>query len=418
MTKKLVISFAPLLAIVAFAVMPAAAQAVPHWTVNGALATSEHTQITSWGTVTFRVVKGGTGAVTCKKADAGDIWNPVGGGAGLDSTVLFAYYECEGEGVCPVGDTLKVTSSALPWASELIEVAGVIRDETKAMHVAIECYEPGGKLAGSTSFVGSLKPRVVHGSSALHPGFEEFDPGSGELEVEGSKGAVTSKGEGEDKMLGFTEQELINAKPGPPPPPVKWWVEGKVLVGSEAIAEETKVVVPFKLELHAEGGKGPGFTILCKKVKVKGGAIEAPNVRTEKAVIYEECGVEGSPNNEDCVVETTETKPLKANLEGSAPAIKLKFEPTAGPLAEIAAYEVKQAPAKPACGVTLGKYTASGTMICNYNGVEAEKTEHALEFTAGSGSKVTASGPGVSGEAGFVVTDEVKLASGKMWSAF
>jgi hypothetical protein len=57
-----------------------------------------------------------------------------------------------------------------------------------------------------------LKPKVLHGTSATHPGFEEFEPGSGELEVEGSGGSVTVQLEGEDKQLGFSEQELINAK--------------------------------------------------------------------------------------------------------------------------------------------------------------------------------------------------------------
>jgi hypothetical protein len=46
----------------------------------------------------------------------------------------------------------------------------------------------------------------------LHPGFLEFDAGSGCLEVEGSGGTVQSQTEGELRFLGYEEQELINSK--------------------------------------------------------------------------------------------------------------------------------------------------------------------------------------------------------------
>jgi hypothetical protein len=198
-----------------FSATVTAGPCTPHWYVNGVLAGPERTQTMSWGTITARTVKGGVpGAfVTCKKSDAGNVWNPVGGGAGQDNTVLFDLYECEGEKICPAGATaIKVTSSRLPWMTELIEPSpGVIRDETRLMRMTIECEE-GGKVVASIPFVGSLKPKVLHGTSATHPGFEEFEPGSGELEVEGSGGSVTVQLEGEDKQLGFSEQELINAK--------------------------------------------------------------------------------------------------------------------------------------------------------------------------------------------------------------
>jgi hypothetical protein len=187
----------------------------PHWYSNNVLVSAEPTQTISWGRITLSVVKGGVPGsfATCKKSDAGNVWNPVGGGAGQDNTVLFDLYECEGEKICPPGTTsIKGTSSRLPWATELIEPSpGVIRDETKMMRMTIECEE-AGKVVASIPFIGSLKPKVLHGTSALHPGYEEFEPASGELEVEGSGGTITVALEGVDKQQGFVEQELINAK--------------------------------------------------------------------------------------------------------------------------------------------------------------------------------------------------------------
>ncbi len=211
-----------------------------------------------------------------------------------------------------------------------------------------------------------------------------------------------------------TESVTETVKPGleikteEPPAVPKWWVEGKLLVGSEAIAETTTMVEPFKLELHGEGGSN-SFTIRCAVVKVKGGAIEAPSARSEKALVYEGCEVEGKP---ECAVGTTTSKPLKAKLEGSSGAETLKFEPE-NAKKEIAKWHVTQVAGKPACG-QVGFYEADGTMICGYPAVELESAEHPLEFTASSGSKVEVAGQ----PAGFIVTYEVHLASNKLWSAF
>jgi hypothetical protein len=179
---------------------------------------------------------------------------------------------------------------------------------------------------------------------------------------------------------------------------LEWWVEGKPLKTTEGIAEETKVTAPFKLEAT---GKSGSFVIQCSKLSVEKGVIESPNKRSEKAIVFGECIAVGKPT---CTVATTKSEPLVAKLEGSPGAIKLNFAPKTG--TEIATYKVT------GCAVE-GSYSATGVMICNYEGVEAESKEHALEFTATSGSKVEIGGS----NAHFAGTDEVHLASKKLWSA-
>jgi len=60
--------------------------------------------------------------------------------------------------------------------------------------------------------VGSYAPTVHRGTSATHPTFLEFGATSGALEAEGSAGAVQARVEGELKVLGYEEQELIAAR--------------------------------------------------------------------------------------------------------------------------------------------------------------------------------------------------------------
>jgi hypothetical protein len=203
----------------------------------------------------------------------------------------------------------------------------------------------------------------------------------------------------------ITNEEALEIRFAPTPP--RWWVEGKLLVGSEAIAETTNVTTPFELSMTGKDIVEP-FTIQCTGVRIKSGIIEAPGSRSEQAVVYEGCSVPGKPT---CTVGTTETKPLKATLEGAPGATKLKFEPQSGN--EIATYHVT------GCAV-VGSYQANGVMICKYSGVEVESLEHPLEFTAASKSKVKFqfNGKPMETAAPFTGTDKVHLASGKLWSAF
>jgi hypothetical protein len=199
-----------------------------------------------------------------------------------------------------------------------------------------------------------------------------------------------------------------------------WWVERKLLVGTEPIAEETKVTVPLKLTFTVNKGS-KAVEIECKKEKINNGLIEAPNSRSEEAEIFERCEVVGEDTV--CTVASTEpesppgtitTKALEAKLEGTREAEKLKFVPRSG--ASIAVFEIKGT----SCAEGNSTFKIVGDMICNYEKVGLEKIEHPLEFTATSGSKVRVEeiSPEPSSVAAvFEVTDKVHLTSGMPWSA-
>jgi hypothetical protein len=147
-----------------------------------------------------------TVVVTCKKSDAGNIWNSETG-QGLDETVLFDLYECSSE-TCP---DPTVTASRLPWQSTLEESprgSGVIRDHTMGMLLSIECQAGKEEGAFSETFTGELSPRWRNGSKTTGSSYDEFGEGSGALSGEpGNQLTVT----GDDYMAGFEKGELITA---------------------------------------------------------------------------------------------------------------------------------------------------------------------------------------------------------------
>jgi hypothetical protein len=219
MSQKLLIGLALVLAVAAFAVVPVAAQAAPHYYSNGTLNSSEPRQVTAWGTFALTLTTGsGTGnSAACRAAVAGFVDNPVGGGAGGGATHLFATYDCFNEKICIVGATPVVVPENLPWTNLLTEeVTGTIRQETKGVKLTVECVKNKVIESGGGIFVPNgekgPRPKFVNGTSATHPSFLEFDAGAGELEREGSGGAQGAKIEAEFKTLGLEEQELIKVK--------------------------------------------------------------------------------------------------------------------------------------------------------------------------------------------------------------
>ncbi|HUH80950.1 MAG TPA: hypothetical protein VLZ06_06450 [Solirubrobacteraceae bacterium] len=157
---------------------------------------TEKEQTISWGKLTFTTP---VGPVTCKKSDAGNIWNPKKGN-GLDETVLFDLYECSAE-ECPKG--VEVTASGLPWNTELEEVSGVIRDKMTGVALSVDCE---GRVF---NFAGELTPKVVKATKKT-PGIDEFDAGSGGLQSTEGTG-FELKVAGKDNMAGFLNLEPIGA---------------------------------------------------------------------------------------------------------------------------------------------------------------------------------------------------------------
>ena len=75
MNKKFFAGLVPLLAITAFAVMPAAAQAEPHWYKKNVLVGPLPVTVATSGSLTFSAL--GT-SIKCKVSDTEEIWNPAG----------------------------------------------------------------------------------------------------------------------------------------------------------------------------------------------------------------------------------------------------------------------------------------------------------------------------------------------------
>jgi hypothetical protein len=207
MFRKLMMSLTPMLAMVAFAVIPAVAQgAVWQHCLNvggtGGFATHKCTgeegvgpwnwvtipenpqtkeQVKSHGALTFNV-PAASQKITCQSRDRGFIWNE--GGVGHDEVTEFVNTKCVGNPTC---SPVAVVAKGLPWKTELFLEGVTIRDRITGVAVEVSC----NVLTGI--FKGTLTPAIntTNGSA-------EFGAGSGELEEpkKGLKGVV----EGTDEV--------------------------------------------------------------------------------------------------------------------------------------------------------------------------------------------------------------------------
>ena len=174
MRRRFLISFAPLLAVVALAVAPAIAQAAPHWYLGSTpLKEGKKMTVKTRGTLVFSI-PGTTIQVTCAVTDVDVLLNPTGGGAGTDSMKVFKLSGC-GPNPCPVNSAgvqgaLQVTALKLPWATKLVEIPP-IADEISGIELVFSCKKTGVLITVS----GTLFPWVNPG------GFLEFTTATGTL---------------------------------------------------------------------------------------------------------------------------------------------------------------------------------------------------------------------------------------------
>jgi hypothetical protein len=195
MKAKLFASLAPLLAIAAFAVVPAAAQAEPHWYKKLALIGTAPVTTTTSGTLTLNAL-GST--IVCKLSDAEEIWNPTGG-PGVDLVTSFVLSPCKNKvasPVCPKG-SITVKAEALPWPSRLVSTpppSSVIRDEIVGVKLLVGCAGSSGTVGDE--FTGTLSPEVGNGVLVFGGpgGGTLFDPGANPLTVTGKDKIVAPKG--------------------------------------------------------------------------------------------------------------------------------------------------------------------------------------------------------------------------------
>ena len=222
MSKKLLFSLAPLLAVAAFALAPAVAQAAPKWEICKHEAAATHkfsdsecqkevantgfwewvaipngvaneVQVVTFGKLTLHASNGIE--ITCKKVDAGNIWNLAAGG--FDNIEVFVNYECKSS-QCVT--TLSVTAKGLPWSSEV--VAGPV-DKIKGIEITVDCE------TAALTFKGELSPKIVNGTET-EPTVDEFTAATGELEEPLTKLKATVVGK--DRILGFAHGEPVRVK--------------------------------------------------------------------------------------------------------------------------------------------------------------------------------------------------------------
>jgi hypothetical protein len=190
MSKRLYATLLPLVAVAAVAIVPAAAQAAPHFYKEGTRLpfTEAKTQVVSWGKLKLTASNGIV--IECKVIDAGNVWNTVLAANGKDNLEVFQNYECS-SAQCA---TVSIVTGKLPYETELTEVvSGTIRDSVKVTELVVTCS------GSSLTFSGTLEPTNLEFTGAT----------SGTLT---GTGGVTATVEGKDKILGFVEQELITAK--------------------------------------------------------------------------------------------------------------------------------------------------------------------------------------------------------------
>jgi hypothetical protein len=222
------LSLAPLLVIAALVVMPAAAQAAPHFYSNKVILPEESGEpgaegkdIISWGTLTLQTKT--VGVITCLNEFAGDAYNPVGGGAGEGKIDGYVAYDCKNE-LCESAFASKqeIIPEGLEkfgeWETKLTEaVVGQPRLKTgnstlnspTQIKFLIKC-PPAGLGEINTKSKGELNPLVQNGTSiGLAPSKVVFDAASGELEIANVK---EGKAEGSLKVMGYEGSELISSK--------------------------------------------------------------------------------------------------------------------------------------------------------------------------------------------------------------
>jgi hypothetical protein len=255
MSKKLLTSITPLLALAAFAAMPVAAQAVTqHWYKDGAkLEAAISEPIVTFGGETNLSQTSAIGEINCRQVGGGSVENPTGGGAGTGRVDSVDFFECkapqceaevkskfgvEGRGTATTQNLPAATQepSAVGWRNELEEstVGGVtsVREKIGEPFVSFKTPSPPGMIRATIGcevaasktplvtavFEGELKPEIgvakssnLNGTSAAGPSLARFNAAStgalhSEVAGEGTNTGIT-------KFLGYFHQDIITVKP-------------------------------------------------------------------------------------------------------------------------------------------------------------------------------------------------------------
>lgn len=170
MSRKLLIGLVPILAMLA--VMPAAAQATPHYYRNAVLIPQgERVPILEWGKLRLTLEPPLASSMTCETVSGGYVENPVGGGPGTGATLRLGAWNCEGTLTeCPSGEVeiegkqyekefeLIFPPQSFPWPTVLEEPEPtVVRTNTTGVVMKAACmaHEPSRSAAGEGGSTGA-----------------------------------------------------------------------------------------------------------------------------------------------------------------------------------------------------------------------------------------------------------------------
>jgi hypothetical protein len=241
MNRKFLIRLAPLLAIAAFAVVPAAAQGAKYFKAGSEIPLGEHVPTLAWGTLTLTPEPPVAKPTVCENVVGAYVTNSATIGEG--ATLNFATYNCANV-ECPAGKVkigegefekeFAVVATQLPWPSTLIEEEGIRVDSTN-VKVSLGCIahslsntsppgkttagEPGAQesfyLAAPTTCITNgpefvQRPLAVNGKNTTVTSKLEFDAKAGSLSCAG--GAVKGKTAGKLKVAAYKESEVIASK--------------------------------------------------------------------------------------------------------------------------------------------------------------------------------------------------------------
>jgi hypothetical protein len=219
MNMKRFLGFVPLLAVVAFVMIPAAAQAEPHQYKNGEITPpGEKVPQIAWGTLQLENIN--VGLIECKNIFAGTGQNPVGGGAAEGELEAYSTFGCKSVSCEAAGKAVEVFPLGLnnpklgAWEIHTVEnpagtfklkVGNKLAANAKQIKFKIVCT---GVI--NVEFHGELFPNTKNGTSiGASPSKVEFKGAtSGELESELGTGTV----KGNLKQMGYEGQDLLTVK--------------------------------------------------------------------------------------------------------------------------------------------------------------------------------------------------------------
>jgi hypothetical protein len=202
---------ASLLAIAAFVVAPAAAQALePHWYANGVFIKEAEVvkPVTLTTNITF-AVKGEGKAYSTKCAFKGSesVTNPTGAGAGTDEFTEFALTKCKlAKSTTPPCGTFSTPEIIVkvPMATKLATAPkGVILDNLTVTSLEYKC---SGTLVNT--YTGTLAPKVIFNKTKASAILKFAGATGGELK----SGALSMTALGAANIVGPTGKEKITVR--------------------------------------------------------------------------------------------------------------------------------------------------------------------------------------------------------------